>query len=133
GGTGADWNATFTSLSRIKTRSSFEGVLTVPVLPLLDVRGNMIHAGLNLTAPTTGNALDLGRLMVRGDIASSTIIAAGSLGPITARSMTSTLVYAGVSPLPSGEFLPTSAADFSAPATIRAIGLHPSGKNVVGF
>jgi hypothetical protein len=133
GGTASDWNATFDDLPSLTTFGSFSGALSVPRLPLLDVRGGMNHATLQFTAAATGSDNSLGRLKVKGAIANIFLASAGSIGSISALSIANSVIFAGVSPsLTSGD-LPTSAADFVASASIRSIALHPHGKNVVGF
>jgi hypothetical protein len=123
-----DFNGTFASVARIRFINSFQGSLTVPSLNLLRVGGTM-SAALNLTAPSV---TDLGRLMVTGPILNSSIIAAGSIGPIHARALQRSIVFAGVGNVPQGQPLPVSATDFSSSATIQSITLRPTRK-VIGF
>ena len=123
-----DFNGTFGSLTRARFFGSFQGSLTVPSLQLLRIGGTMSGA-LNLTAP---GMTDLGRLMVTGPIINSSIIAAGSIGPIHAAALQRTLVFAGVGNVPQGQSLPVSASDFSRSATIQSITLRPTRK-LIGF
>lgn len=129
GGTAFDFNGTFASVPYIRDTGSFSGTLNIPSLSQLKVNGNMVSALLNLTG---AGAKDLGVLNVRGVISGSAIVSAGNLGQISARGLVQSIVYAGVSTLPQGQPLPTSAAELTASASIGSIVTHPTAK-VIGF
>ena len=132
GGTNTSWDATFDSLPNMVV-NTLQGVLTVPSIRSILVRGNVLSAFLNFTGPFASGALDLGQLTVRGGVFNSAIQSAGNIGSISAKDMRTTLVTAGVGPLSGTDPLPASPSDFASPAQIRSISLHPSGRNVVGF
>jgi hypothetical protein len=132
GGTSPSWNATFDSLPNMVV-NTLQGVLNVPSISSILVRGSVRGASLNFTAPFAAGALDLGSLTVRGGVFGTAIQAAGNIGTISALTFNGTLVTAGVGPLSTTDLLPTAASDFVSPAQIRSVSLHPHGKNVVGF
>lgn len=119
--TGPAWVGNFTGGIRSFTATGdLAGTLTAPSINQLRV-GSMTGANVTLTqAPGTGNAPALGRLTSSGAIGNSNIRASHNLGTITAAAITGSTIYSGVNVAP-GSLLPSSAADFVAPASIRGV------------
>ena len=133
GGISSDFNGTFTTpLRSLNVRGNFGGSLTAPSIGTINVRGSMFRANLKFTSPYSAKLRDLGRLAVRGDISGTSILSAGSIGTISAATLSQTSIYAGVTSLPAGQALPQTAADFASPAGLAGVDLHPKKKNV-GF
>jgi hypothetical protein len=103
--------------------------LTAPSIKQMTVSGGIVNSTINLTA---AGGTDLGSLNMTGGLLSSTIFSASDLGPLTLGSIIGSRILAGVGPLQPGEFIPTSASEFAANATIKSITLRP-GIRYVSF
>jgi cyclophilin family peptidyl-prolyl cis-trans isomerase len=114
------WTLTGTVRNINVTKGDLDAKITAASVSAMHVKGNLSAAALNLTA--VGN--DLNTLAVNGTITGSTITAAGNIGAITAASLTNSQIYAGVGNFTTGQLLPSSAADFVTPSTIRAVTLR---------
>lgn len=131
-GIASDFNATFAApLRSISDGGSLGGSITAPSIGSIHVRGSMDSASLNLTAA----GQDLGSLSVGGSIVNSLILASGNISSISARTLNTSDVLAGIGNLPGGETIPNaltdlSASSFAASATIGSISLHPSAKQL---
>ncbi|MDB5171422.1 MAG: peptidyl-prolyl cis-trans isomerase (rotamase) - cyclophilin family [Phycisphaerales bacterium] len=133
GGTANDFNATFAKpLGLFLSRSTFVGSLTAPSIGTFQVHGAMTNGSLKLTAPYAPGKLDLGTLSVGGGILSSSIQSAGNIGKVSAANLATSTLFAGVGTLAAGAVLPQALTDFTAPASISQITLHPRPKTV-GF
>lgn len=129
--TGPAWLGNFTGGVRsFRATGDLAGTLTAPSINQLRV-GSMTGANLTLTqAPGSGRTPALGRLTSTGAIANTNIRASHDLGTITAAAITGSTIYSGVN-VPPGSLLPTSAADFVAPATIRGVNIR--ARTAAGF
>jgi hypothetical protein len=90
--------------------------------------GNIAGANLTLTQ-AAGAGTALGRLTA-GSISASNVRASSNIGTVTANTITGSTIYAGVN-VPAGNLLPTGAADFVAPSTIRGVTVR--SRSGVGF
>ncbi|HWE98140.1 MAG TPA: hypothetical protein VG269_29615, partial [Tepidisphaeraceae bacterium] len=128
-----DFNGTFAGpLGSFTSKTGFTGTLTAPSIGSLKVRANINLGHIHLTGPYAAGKFDLKTVVAPGGIAESEIFSAGSIGTISAATLSNSLLYAGVATLPAGQVLPETISDFVAPATIQAVTLHPKGKSV-GF
>ncbi|MDB5304242.1 MAG: peptidyl-prolyl cis-trans isomerase (rotamase) - cyclophilin family [Phycisphaerales bacterium] len=133
GGTAADFNATFAKpLGSFRSRANFQGSVTAPSIGTFQVQGDMIKGSLKLTAPFVPGKFDLGTLSLTGGISGSTIQSAGNIGKVSALDLVTSTLFAGVGTLAAGTVLPQALTDFTAPASIAAVTLHPRPK-AVGF
>lgn len=131
-GIASDFSATFASpLRSINDGGSLGGSITAPSIGSIHVRGSVNTASLNLTAA----GQDLGSLSVGGSIVNTLILTAGNISSISARTLNTSDVLAGIGNLPNGQTIPNaltdlSASSFVASATIGSISLHPSAKQL---
>ena len=88
----------------------------------MSVKGNLINSTFALTA--AGN--DLNKLSVSGAISGTTINAAGNIGTVSAGSLVSSHIYAGVGNLDVGQELPNFATDFITIESIKSVTLKSS-------
>lgn len=133
GSTGASWLGTFGgSVRSLVVVGDLAG--TFRAVNAGSVRaGSMSGASIYLTQPNVAGAVALGSLVARGAISGSNIRAdAGTIGSVTAASITSSTIYAGVNP-GEGAGLPDAATDFIAPGTIRSVTVrNRTGPSFVG-
>jgi hypothetical protein len=124
GSIGPDFNGTFGAMAGMTVKGAFNGTLTAPSMRMFKV-ASMLEATVNLTS----SGSSLGMLAVKGSIGFTSILAAGSIGKVIAGALSNCRLYAGV----SSASLPATPSDFSSPATIGSIILHPSRPGVISF
>lgn len=90
--------------------------LTTATVQSFTVKGSLHDSTLALS----GSGVDL-KSLTAGTVADTTIRSAGSIGAIAAGQMSGDRIYAGIGTLSGGRTLPTTAADFVAPAAISSI------------
>ena len=99
----------------------------------LTVRGDVSGSSIDLTAPTTGKATDVGKLTVTGAISSSFINSTGSLGSVSAAALAQSSLYAGVTPANNAS-LPASLAEFTTQSTIASVKIGAlTGSDISAF
>jgi len=91
--------------------------ITASSIGTLIVQGNLSNAGISLGG--TGSALRT--LTILGAMDGVELQAAGNIGNVTVGSMSSSMIFAGVAPLPSGQPLPESASQFAASDTMSQL------------
>lgn len=106
--TAPGWNGTNNATSGI----------TAPVVGSISVKTALLNSTFNLFG---GGAVDLAKLSVGGDMQGVFINAVGSLGAISAGTMVSDTIFAGVTSLPAGQPLPNFPTDFASAQSIKSI------------
>jgi hypothetical protein len=117
---GPDFSGTFGAIAGLTVNGAFNGSLTAPSMRFLNVR-SMTGANVNLTASA---GMDLGSLQA-GAIMRSTILSAGDIAKVRASQFQFSKLLAGT----AAAELPSSAADFTHPATIQSVLFLPRGAN----
>jgi hypothetical protein len=122
-------------LNALSVRGNASGTVTAQRLNSLTVSGNMANMALTLYQATTtvlSGFKSIGAIAVVGDIINCEIITTGSIGNITARSLSDSLITAGLNV--GAPTQPTSASEsfISSAVTIGAITLR-GGKNIIAF
>lgn len=122
GAVDSSWSGSLTgSITSLNVHGSFAGNLTAASIGNLQVSGDMTGT-VRLTA---GSAHDLRVLTVGGQIVGGQILAAGSIGSVTAAALSSANIFAGVNS--SVTALPASLSDFAQASTITSVVV--SGRN----
>jgi hypothetical protein len=100
------------------------GDVTALSLGTVSVGGSLSSQMTTTGAFVAASPLRLGRLLVAGNIGNSTVASSGSIGMVSAKSMTGSSIYAGVtSAISSGSKLPTVREDLTGAATIGSVRL----------
>lgn len=99
-----------TTTIQVATSASFD--LTAGAVKSIKVGGNLANSTITLARATQGSMTDLSSLSVKGAITGLMLNSHGSLGTISATSMTGSTVFSGVATLATGQLLPNSNGDF---------------------
>jgi hypothetical protein len=121
------WNISGSVNSLDVSRQNLGATISAASITVLQVKGSLSTPGLDLTS--TGD--DINTLTVTGSISASLINASGDIGSITAQSLVSSEIYAGVGNLTTGQNLPDSVTDFTAIDSIKSLRLKitPGGNS----
>ncbi len=121
GAAAAGWSATFTGSIGVLQLGSDSGSISAASIRVAKIKGGMSSATLILIG---AQGTDLGSLTVGGTVSSSQIRAAGSIGTVTAGSLSGSLLFAGV--IGSVTALPDATSDFISPASISRLTVRGS-------
>ncbi|HEX5245189.1 MAG TPA: Calx-beta domain-containing protein, partial [Tepidisphaeraceae bacterium] len=121
GAAAGGWSATFTGSIGVLQLGSDSASISAASIRLAKIKGVMSGATLNITS---AQGTDLGSLSIGGAVGSSQIRAAGSIGAVTAGSLSGSLLFAGVAD--SVTALPDATIDFISPASISRLTVRGS-------
>lgn len=119
----AAWSLVAGNVGAMRFTGDLAASLTAASIAGLSVGGNLSGVVRTISA-FSDTKVQLGRLAVSGALSGAKIIATGNIGAITARSMSFSSVYAGVSAaISTANTLPASLSDILAAASIASLTL----------
>ena len=124
------WSGVFGDVSSFAVANDFAGALTANSINALSA-GSITNADITLNRAAGVRASALNRLAVRGAISGTDVRANADIGSVSARSITGSTIYAGVTS--PGGALPTSAAAFTSAATIKNVTIGTRGGTTPTF
>lgn len=114
------------TFDRLQVRLDAGITLTAAAVATMSVGGELHDSVLTFTAPAVNGAMALRSLTAQKGMLNTVIRSAGSIGAVNSSFVINSSIYAGVGPLPPGQGLPSTAADFVAPAEIGLVTLGRS-------
>jgi hypothetical protein len=116
------------AIGKVIVKGSVTGSISGGLITSLTIDGNVTGSAISLGQPLIARRSDLGKLTVAGTVSTSSITAAGNIGPVAARAFSDDTLEAGVT-LPTGASgLPAALGDFTSHATISSV----KANNTVG-
>lgn len=107
------------SIKTLSVAGTLNATITAQSIATVTVKKNLSDSNFEIV----GTGVDLGKLSIGGAITGSLINATGSIGPVTAASLNSSELYAGVVTLMAGQPLPNTGTDFASMQSITSVTL----------
>lgn len=122
-------------IGSVKVNGNLTGDVAAHQIGTISVRGDISgatitasHGAAEATNPNGKNDRGIGTLAARGALTGVTVNSAGSVGTISAASVTASLIVLGA---PTLTTLPTSLADLAQPATLNAMKIKGAYANTI--
>lgn len=115
------------AIKSITVGGNLTGTIAADSIGKITVRGNLNGSTITLSQAFVPRGKTIGSLAVGGTIGSSSIRTTGGIGSISADSINSSTIYAGVAPTTTT--LPGSAGDFANPAAVGSVKLKSGYAN----